>query len=63
MDNKNNKGKEMKTGKYYQISYEGKDLMEIWAYSPRQAKNKAIRHYQYSGCIGMNLPRLEANQV
>jgi len=51
----------MKTGRYYSISYEGRDLMDIWAFSAIHAKQKAIRSLQHRGSFGMNLPRLEVN--
>ena len=45
-------------GRYYKITYEGIQLMEVFATSAREAKQKAIYTYQKEGRRGMNLARL-----
>lgn len=49
-----------KIGRYWTISYEGQELMKVWAATCKAAKAKAIRTYQIEGRRGMNLARLEA---
>lgn len=47
--------------RYYQISYHGELLMQIYASSARQAKLSAQRTYQREGRRGMNLAHLQAS--
>jgi predicted DNA-binding WGR domain protein len=48
-------------GRYWQISYEGIQLMQVWAKTQKEAKQSAIRTYQREGRRGMNPARLQAS--
>ena len=47
------------TTRYYTISYQGRELLKIWAASAREAKDRAIATFQREGRRGMNLARLD----
>lgn len=47
------------TNRYYTISYQGRELLKIWAMSASAAKKLAIATFQREGRRGMNLARLD----
>lgn len=47
------------TNRYYTISYQGRELLKIWAANAREAKGRAIATFQREGRRGMNLARLD----
>ncbi|MCK7579831.1 MAG: hypothetical protein MZV65_31835 [Chromatiales bacterium] len=47
------------TTRYYMISYQGRELLKIYADSARAAKDRAIATFQREGRRGMNLARLD----
>lgn len=49
----------MNKGRYYRITYNGKLLMEVWAHSAREAKEKAQRDYIHRW-REMSLPLIQA---
>lgn len=50
----------MNSGRYYRITYNGKLLMEVWARSAREAKEKAQRDYIHRW-REMSLPLIQVN--
>lgn len=49
------------SGRYFTITYDGRELMRVWASTAREAKARAILTYQREGRRGMNLARLAAH--
>lgn len=46
-------------GRYYQVSFEGRDLFQVWASDARNAKRKAVSTMQREGRAGRNLALVE----